>query len=116
MKNWNFFRKVRPCLCLIICMGLMSCSVLKPISAAQKLKTYRITAVVLSRGNQGDLATALEGVFITQIDPLEVKEGLNNQFVQLCLSVKVNDDVALNRLLSKLQLSGFQITSTNLQD
>jgi hypothetical protein len=94
----------------------MSCSVWRPANAVQELRTYRVSGVMLTGESRYDLSMALDGVFITSMEPFDVKEDLNNEFTAFNLSVKLNDEAALNRLVGRLRFAGFQVSRAVLQD
>ena len=116
-KNQGFLRKVKECLFLLFGLGLFSCSVLKPENqAGTALKTYRISGDLLPGYDESGLYTALDGTSLVQIDHLPITAGFATLQVQIMLSVRVNNEAALQRVLFRLQSSGFRIGNTALQN
>jgi hypothetical protein len=113
----GFLRKVRLCLYLIFGLGLFGCSILKQENkAVTSLKTYRISGDLLPGYDESGLYTALDGSTIINIDHLPVAAGFTILSEQFVLSVKVDDEADLQRVLSRLQSSGFRIGNAALKN
>src|SRR6266481_2229569 len=117
IKNQDFSRKVRLCLCLIWGLGLLGCSVFKPESkATHDLKNYRVVVETLPGYDESSLLTVLHGSVIISVERPFYTAGFKELPEQFILSIGVNDEPALQSILRRLQSSGFRISGAALQN
>ncbi|MDB5159569.1 MAG: hypothetical protein JWR50_4276 [Mucilaginibacter sp.] len=116
-KNQDFLRRVRLYLYLIFGLGLFGCSVLKEgTSTDVRLRTYLISGDLLPGYEESCLISALDGTVVINVYRLPFTAGLKQFPGPFTLSVRVNDDAALQRVLERLQFYGLRVRNTSLQN
>lgn len=117
MENRGLFRKSRLWICLFYGLGLCGCAVLKQGDRpGNGLKTYRITVDRLPGFEENGLLMALDGMAILNINYQPLTASFEELPERLTLSVRLNNETSLERLLSRLQSSGFMVRSAVLQN
>jgi len=104
MKNSSFFRKVRLCLWLYISLACVGCAVFRTGKPVAEQKYYRITAVGEYPLNMAEIA-----------DDAVISHWKKEQD-GFTMSVKVNNEVALEKLLLRFRNAGLWVRSATLQD
>jgi len=117
LKKQGLLTKARLCLYLVFGSGLLGCSALRQRDKPDTgLKASRISGALLPGYDESSLYTALDGTTIMHIDQLPEGTAFGILPEKFTLTIRLNDKMALQQVLSRLQSSGFRIGNTTLQN